>query len=225
MLPWEILDSAPVPGGPGTMRLFRRGHEFSIRVDDRELMASGVHGSEEALADISCQVLAGKKQVRLLIGGLGMGYTLAAALRTLPEDARVTVAELVPSIVEWNRTVIGHVAGHPLAHPRVDVFIGDVADLLRREGASFDGVLLDVDNGPRALSSPTNGWLYSPLGLRRTWEVLRPGGVLAVWSAAPDQSFTSRLSNAGFRVTEHVVRARGSRGGRRHTIWLAARDA
>ncbi len=225
MLAWELLDSAPVPGASGVMRLYRRGHEFSIRVDDRELMASGVHGSEEALADIPCKVLAGREQVRILIGGLGMGYTLAAALRTLPKDARVTVAELVPSIVAWNRTVIGHVAGHPLSHPRVDVVIGDVGDLLRQEGVSFDGVLLDVDNGPRALSSPANGWLYSPQGLRRSWEILRPGGALAVWSAAPDQSFTSRLNQAGFRVTEHVVRARGTRGGRRHTIWLAVREA
>lgn len=223
MLAWEILDSAPVPGGPGVMRLYRRGSEFSIRVDDRELMASGVHGSEDALADLSCARIAQRENARILIGGLGMGYTLAAAVRALNDDAQILVAELVPAIAQWNQTTIGHLAGHPLSDPRVRLILGDVADTLRAESNSLDAILLDVDNGPSALSSPDNGWLYEPRGLRQAGEALRPGGILAVWSAGPDRSFTSRLSRAGFRVSQEEVRSRGAKGGRRHVIWLATR--
>jgi len=218
---WVIVDSATVPSDQNVVRLYQRGQEFSIRVEDRELMASGVHGSEDALAQEACKRLGQRPGPRLLIGGLGMGYTLAAALEHLGPDAAVEVAEVVPAIVTWNRGPLAHLAGSPLDDPRTLVIETDVALLLQRPQRPYDGILLDVDNGPKALTCASNGWLYSPAGLDAASAALAPGGVLAVWSAWPDRSFTSRLHRAAFLVEEVSVRSRGPGGGRKHNLWLA----
>ncbi len=223
MIPWEFLESAPVPDGDGELSLYRRGGEFSIRVAGRELMNSRIHGSEEALAELACARIADQARPRILIGGLGMGFTLAAALRRLPTEGQAVVAELVPTVVAWNRRVLGDLAGRPLLDARVSVHEGDVAEILQAEPQAFDAILLDVDNGPEALARRDNNWLYARPGLQAAFSVLRPEGVLAVWSAAPHQSFAQRLRSVGFAVEELRVPARERRGGRRHIIWLARR--
>lgn len=221
---WKIIDSAVEPSGHNVIRLFRRGHEFSIRVESSELMASGVHGSEDGLAEEACRCVGARPAPRLLIGGLGMGYTLAAALAQLGPDAQVVVGEVVPAVVAWNRGPLAHLAGFPLEDPRVQVIETDVALLLQSASIPYDAILLDVDNGPRALTCPGNAWLYSPAGLEAAFAALTPGGVLAVWSAWPDRSFTSRLSRAGFRVEQVTVRSRGQKGGRKHILWRASKN-
>jgi spermidine synthase len=224
MIPWKLLDSAQVPGGGPELRLYQRGEELSIRlVGLGELMNSRVHGSEEALADLTCAQLAGRASPRVLIGGLGMGFTLAAALRHLASDAEVVVAELVPAVVEWNRGPLAGVAGHPLEDRRVTVRVGDVAQILNAEVRAYDAVLLDVDNGPEGLTRRDNDWLYGLSGLSAAYAALRPGGVLAVWSAGPDRDFSERLRRAGFEAEELRVRSRANRKGARHIIWLARR--
>jgi len=223
MTPWILLDSAQVPGNGGELRLYRRGNEFSIKIVGRgELMNSRVHGSEDALAEHTCARLAGCLKPQLLIGGLGMGFTLAAALRHAGDQAQVVVAELVPAVVAWNRGLLGEQAGHPLRDPRVTVREGDVARLLIAGQQAYDAILLDVDNGPEGLTRRENDWLYSTNGLNAAYAVLRPRGVLAVWSAGPDQAFMQRLRKVGFEVDEVRVRAHGSKGAR-HIIWLAKR--
>ena len=183
-------------------------------------MNSRVHGSEKALADLACESLSHIANPRLLIGGLGMGFTLAAALKKIGPAAEVVVAELVPEVVTWNRTLIGAPAGDPLADQRSRVFVGDVADLIRQEPAGFDAILMDVDNGPEALIRRENNWLYSSRGLKATRAALRPRGVLAVWSASPDRPFSKRLRQAGFDVREHIVRPHRAGKGPRHHIWI-----
>lgn len=223
MTPWVLLDSAPVPGKGGELQLYRRGGEFSIKIAGRgELMSSRVHGSEEALAEQACARLADRSQPSVLIGGLGMGFTLAAALSQLGERALVTVAELVPVVVAWNRGALGEPAGYPLRDPRVSVREGDVARLLEAGQQSYDAILLDVDNGPEGLTRKQNDWLYGENGLSAAFTALRPRGVLAVWSAGPDPVFTQRLRKVGFEVDEVRVRAHGSKGAR-HVIWFAGR--
>lgn len=187
-------------------------------------MNSRVHGSEEALAELACAQVADRPQSRVLIGGLGMGYTLAAALRRLGTEARVVVAELVPAVVAWNQGPLGGLAGRPLQDHRVTVREVDVAQILRAERQTYDAILLDVDNGPEALGRKDNDWLYARPGLEAAWAALRPAGVLAVWSAGPNHIFAQRLCRAGFSVQEMHVRARGSRGGKRHTVFLAGRS-
>lgn len=223
MIPWELLGSAPVPGNEGEIRLYRRGKEFSIRVDGSELMNSSAHGSEDALADLACARVADRPSPRVLIGGLGMGYTIAAALRRLGTGCRVVVAELVPAVVDWNRGPLADLAGRPIQDGRVTVREVDVARLLQAEHRAYDAILLDVDNGPDGITRKDNDWLYSRDGLAAAFAALRPGGVLAVWSAGPDRAFVRRLRRVGYEVDEVRVRARGPRGGGRHTIWLAAR--
>ncbi len=223
MIPWVLLDEARVAAGGEKLSLYQRDREFSIRLAGRgELMNSRSHGSEEALAELACARLAGRAGSHVLIGGLGMGFTLAAALRHLPADARLTVAELVPQVVAWNRGPLGDLAGHPLSDPRVTMREGDVADMIEARGAAYDGILLDVDNGPEGFTQAGNEWLYGSDGLCATYAALRTGGVLAVWSAGHAPVFTGRLLKAGFDVEEMPVRARGSRGAR-HMIWLARR--
>lgn len=223
MIPWILLDSAAVPGRGGELRLYQRGDEFSIRIAGRgELMNSRVHGSEQALAEQTCARLAQRARPRLLIGGLGMGFTLAAALRQLGEQAQVVVAELVPGVVAWNRGPLGEHTGHPLADPRVTVQQGDVARLLNGAQPGFDAILLDVDNGPEGFTRKQNDWLYGVEGLNAAYATLRPGGVLAVWSAGPDRDFVRRLQKVGFEVDEVRVRAHGAKGAR-HVIWFATR--
>lgn len=223
MIPWELIDSSRAPGNGGELRLYRRGREYSIQVDGNELMNSRVHGSEEALAELACGRIADRPSPRVLIGGMGMGYTAAAALRRLGPDGRVVVAELVPAVVEWNRGPLADLAACPLHDSRVMVQEVDVARVLRAEQRAYDAILLDVDNGPEALTRAGNNWLYGRAGLEAAFGTLRPSGVLAVWSAGPDQAFTRRLGQAGFEVEEVRVAARGKAGGCRHTIWLAGR--
>ena len=223
MTPWILLDSAQVPGNGGELRLYRRNDEFSIKIVGRgELMNSRVHGSEDALAEHACARLSGRLKPRLLVGGLGMGFTLAAALRHAGARAQVVVAELVPAVVTWNRGPLGEHSGYPLQDPRVSVYEGDVASILVAEQQAYDAVLLDVDNGPEGLTRKENDWLYSVNGLSAVYMALRPQGVLAVWSAGPDQGFIQRLRKVGFQVDEVRVRAHGSKGAR-HIIWCARR--
>jgi spermidine synthase len=225
MTPWILLDSAQVPGNGGELRLYRRGDEFSIKITGRgELMNSRVHGSEDALAEQTCARLVDCLKPRLLIGGLGMGFTLAAALRHVGDAAQVVVAELVPAVVAWNRGPLGEPAGHPLQNPRVRVREQDVARILKAgQEEAYDAILLDVDNGPEGLTRKENDWLYGMDGLSATYAALRPQGVLAVWSAGPDQDFLQRLRKVGFEVDEVRVRAHGSKGAR-HIIWFARRN-
>ena len=225
MIPWELLDTAQVPGNSGKLLLYKRGTEFSIRVDGCELMNSRAHGSEDALAELACAKIADRPRPRILIGGLGMGYTVAAALNRTGPEARFVVAELVPEVVEWNRGSLAHLAGHPLKDARVDVRVTDVARLLQARPKAYDAILLDVDNGPNGLTRKDNDWLYSPEGLGAAFAALRPAGVLAIWSASHDQSFSKHLRVAGFEVTEVRARARGPRGGGHHTIWIAVRKS
>lgn len=222
---WELIDRCPVPGSNGTMELLRRGHELVIRVDDRELMCNRVHGSEDALADLACDRIGARAEARILIGGLGMGFTLAAALRRVGPEARVVVAELVPGVVRWNTGELGEASGHPLADPRAAVHDGDVADVIRGSSEAWDAVLLDVDNGPVGLTRASNAWLYSAEGLDASFRALRSGGILGVWSAAPDKGFTRRMDRAGFDVVPVEVRSRGNKGGKVHVIWIGTRRA
>jgi spermidine synthase len=224
MTPWILLDSAQVPGNGGELRLYRRGDEFSIKIAGRgELMNSRVHGSEIALAEQTCARLVHCLNPRLLIGGLGMGFTLAAALRHVGDTAQVVVAELVPAVVVWNRGPLGGAAGHPLQDPRVTVRGGDIARILMAGQQVYDAILLDVDNGPEGLTRKENDWLYSMDGLTAAYAALRPQGVLAVWSAGPDQDFSQRLRKVGFGVDEVRVLAHGSKGAR-YIIWFAERE-
>ena len=224
MTPWILLDSAPVPGNGGELCLYQRGDEFSIKIKGGgELMNSRVHGSEDALAEQTCARLVDGAKPRLLIGGLGMGFTLAAALRHVGNQAQVMVAELVPAVVTWNKGPLGECSGHPLNDPRVTVSKVDVARILMTGQQDYDAILLDVDNGPEGLTRKENDWLYSINGLNESYMALRPGGVLAVWSAGPDKDFLQRLRKTGFAVDEVRVRTRGSKGAR-HYIWFARRD-
>lgn len=223
MNPWILLDSVQVPGDGGELSLHQRGDEFSIRIKGHgELMNSRIHGSEDALAELTCARLVDCDKPRLLIGGLGMGFTLAAALQHVSKQADIVVAELVPAVVKWNRGPLGEHAGHPLRDPRVTVAEMDVADILNKEQQAYDAILLDVDNGPEGLTRKQNDRLYSIDGLNTAYAALRPQGVLAVWSAGPDKGFLQRLRKVGFEVDEVRVRARGSKGAR-HIIWFARR--
>jgi len=222
MIPWKLLDSAQVPGGSAEMQLFVRGGEFSIRVNGCELMNSRVHGSEDALGEFACARIGNRPSPRILIGGLGMGFTTAAALHRLDLESRVVVAELVPKVVEWNRKFLGELTGHPLQDPRVTVREIDVALILKSEHQAFSAILLDVDNGPEGFTRRDNNWLYTESGARSAYAALQPAGVLAIWSAGPDMAFANRLRRVGFEMEEFTVRARGLAGGNRHTIWIAA---
>lgn len=223
MSSWTLEDSARVPGNGPEMRLYRRGGEFSIRVDEDELMNSLVHGSEDALAELACGRVSDRPHPRVLIGGLGMGYTLAAALQGLGPAGRVVVAELVPAVVAWNRGPLAALAGSPLADSRVTVREVDVRKVMQADKSGFDAILLDVDNGPEGLTRRENNWLYGLEGLNVAFAALRPAGVLAVWSAGPDPAFTQRLHKVGFMVEEVRVRLTGVAQGERHIIWLGTR--
>lgn len=223
MKPWIQLDSVRAPDAGEQLRLLQRDMEFSIRVGKHELMNSRVHGSEEALAELACGRIVDRPRSRVLIGGLGMGYTLAAALRTLRLDSTIVVAEWVPAVVLWNRGPLAHLADHPLEDPRVEIRTVDVATDMRKVSAAYDAILLDVDNGPEGLTRKANDWLYGLDGLNTAHAALRSGGVLAVWSAGNDPAFNQRLVKVGFQVETKRVRARGERGGSHHIIWLATR--
>ena len=224
MNPWQLLGRAQTPGGGAELVLYRRDSEFSLRADNRELMNSRVHGSEEAMSRLACQNLAKHPCARVLIGGLGMGYSLRAALDILGEDAQVVVAELVPAVVEWNRGVLADLAGRPLDDARADLHETDVVQLIKTSRAGYDAILLDIDNGADAMVRKGNDWLYSLPGLTATYAALRRGGVLATWSAGPQPAFVKRLRRAGFEVDEVKVRARSGssrKGGGHHIVWIA----
>jgi spermidine synthase len=222
MRSWTLIDSGRIPGDGGELKLYRRGEEWSIMIDGQELMTSRACASEEALASLACARLADREEPRILIGGLGMGFTLAAALRELGEYAEVIVAEIVSEVVVWNRGPLGALTGHPVADDRVEVLELDVAEVIRERSEAYDAILLDVDNGPEGMTQVANDQLYNRRGLRFARAALRPGGILAVWSAGADRSFTKRLEEAGFRTEQHKVRARGAKGAM-HLIWLATR--
>lgn len=222
MIPRDLLATAVVPDGE-PLRLFRRGDDFMIVLDRNELMNSRMSGSEEALATMTCARLAGRTAPHLLIGGYGMGFTLRAALAVLGAQARLTVAELVPDIVDWARGPMAGLTAGCLDDPRVAVMLADVAIPIRRAQGVYDAILLDVDNGPDGLTRAGNDGLYSARGLAAARAALTPGGILAVWSAAPDKPFARRLADAGFRVEEEVVRARSNGKGPRHVIWFATK--
>ena len=224
MLAWELLDEAKIPESGETLRLKRRGQEYSIMLGSNELMNSRLFGSEEALATLTLEKLAGRKRPRILIGGLGMGFTLRAALAAVDADAAITVAELVPAVVAWARGPMADLHAGSLDDPRVTIFTGDVGAAIRSQTAGYDAILLDVDNGPDGLSRPGNDALYGARGLGEAKRALTPGGVLAVWSAHPDPRFTQRLKQAGFVTEEKPVRARG-KSGAKHMIWLGVRPA
>ena len=224
MIPWLQVDTARVPGAEVELRLMRRGTEFSMMLGPNELMNSRLSGSEEALATLACKRLEAVKGPHLLIGGLGMGFTLRAALAVLGPEARITVAELVPAVIAWARGPMAGIFGDSLKDPRATVREADVADVIGARAAAFDAVLLDVDNGPEGLIRKANDALYDPQGLKAIRRALRPGGVLAVWSSGPHPAFTKRLRDAGFDVNEVNLRATTKRSGARHVIWFATKS-
>lgn len=223
MIPWLQVDSARVPGAEVELRLMRRGTEFSMMLGPNELMNSRLSGSEEALATLACRRLEAVKAPHLLIGGLGMGFTLRAALAVLGAGARITVAELVPAVIAWARGPMVGLFGDSLNDPRVDIRAVDVADAIGARASAFDAILLDVDNGPEGLIRKANDALYDPKGLKAIRRALRPGGILAVWSSGPHPAFTRRLRDAGFDVNEVNLRATTRRSGARHVIWFATK--
>jgi spermidine synthase len=223
VLPWEIIDRARAPDG-AELVLARRGDEWVVRAGGRVLMSSRAHGSEEALAELALARVAAARAV--LVGGLGLGFTLRAALDRLPADARVIAVELVPEVVRWNRGPLAELSGRALDDPRVRLQQGDVGARIAEARGAWDAILLDVDNGPAALAHRANRGLYGGRGVRACRDALRPGGVLAVWSAGPDERYRARLEDAGFAVEERTVPARGGAGrGVRHVVVLAARRA
>ena len=224
MLARILIDEADIPGG-GTLRLIRRGEEYSIMLGGNELMNSRRSGSEEALAQLALGRLAHQPAPRLLIGGLGMGFTLRAALGLIGGKAYVDVAELVEGVVKWAHGPLAHLFGGSMSDPRVRVQVGDVSALIGAAQQSYDAILLDVDNGPGAVTHSGNDGLYSAHGIRSAHAALRPGGILGLWSSAPDAGFTRRLASEGFQVDVETVRAGGGGKGAHHTIWLAARGA
>jgi spermidine synthase len=222
MTPRELIGIAHIPGGE-ELRLFRRGGDFMIVLDRNELMSSRMSGSEEALATMTCERLGDRKAPHILIGGYGMGFTLRAALGRLDAEASVTVAELVPEIIEWARGPMASLADGCLDDPRVILRERDVAMVIAEEVGSYDAILLDVDNGPDGLVRLANDRLYTLSGLASAKAALRPGGVLAIWSAGPDPAFARRLVKAGFSVEEVAVKARSNGKGPRHVIWFASK--
>ena len=224
MLPREVLGESVTPDGL-PLTLTREGVALVVRVDNVPLMSSRVHGSEEALAEVGCDGLREHAGARVLVGGLGMGFTLRAVLDALGADAEVVVAELLPSIVEWNRGPLGPLAGTPLDDPRTSLVVGDVIGLVKRSPGAFDAILLDVDNGPEAFTVASNAWLYGPRGLAALRTALRPTGRLVVWSAVESEPFQRALRAAGFSVEVLPVRARGAvRKGSRHWLFIGRRE-
>jgi spermidine synthase len=219
MTPRELIDVAQVPGGE-PLRLFRRGDDFMIVLERNELMSSRMSGSEEALAEMTLARLRWPETAELLIGGYGMGFTLRKALALMGPEGRATVAELVPGIIDWARGPMAEMTAGCLDDPRTEIVIDDVAALIRQGRGAYDAILLDVDNGPDGLTRLDNDRLYTMRGLEQARMALRAGGVLAVWSAAPDDRFKRRMGDAGFSVEEVAVRARQNGKGPRHVIWF-----
>jgi spermidine synthase len=224
MIPWDKLDTARIPGTEDELRLMRRGKEYSIMLGTNELMNSRLSGSEAALATLAAKKIERVTEPHMLIGGLGMGFTLRAALGALGAKAQIVVAELVPAVVAWARGPMAEIFGDSLNDPRVSIRETDVTEIIRSHRAAFDAILLDVDNGPEGLTRKANDALYSAAGLSAAHAALRPSGVLAVWSSGPNPAFAKRLRGAGFDVNEVNVRATGRGGGARHVIWIATKS-
>ena len=223
MIPWLEIDTTRVPGAEVELRLMRRGDEFSMMLGQNELMNSRLSGSEAALATLACKRIELVRRPHLLIGGLGMGFTLRAALAVLGSDARIVVAELVPAVIAWARGPMAGIFGDSLSDPRASIREADVVDVVRSHRSAFDAILLDVDNGPEALIRKANDALYDLKGLKAIHRALRPRGILAIWSSGPNAAFSKRLRDAGFDVNEVAIRATAKRSGARHVIWFAAR--
>ncbi len=222
---WITLDQDGIPGDPDAVLYFMKCQdEYTIFVNGRELMSNGMHGSEDALADEACDLLATMTNARILVGGLGLGFTLAAALKRVDDTGRVTVAELIPAVERWNREIMGVASGHPLHDSRCDVFIGDVGAVIDTPPEPWSAILLDVDNGPKALTRPYNTWLYSEAGLKAAWDALVPGGVLGIWSVADDDDLTNSLEAQGFdvEVIQYIERGRATPDNSgQHILWMA----
>ena len=222
MIPSTLLGTANIPNNGGEMRLTQRNNDFTIHIKGArgELMSSRVNGSEIALAELGCAHIKGVENTRVLVGGMGMGFTLAAALKATSNNSQVIVAELVPEVIEWNKGPLGECAGKPLEDNRVVVHLGDVAELFKSRQAIYDAVLLDVDNGPEGFTQADNNKLYSIDSLQAIRQTLKPAGMLAIWSAWHDPKFTQQLKKTGFKVEAKTVRSHNG-GGSRHTIYLA----
>lgn len=222
MLPYTLIDSATENGV--TLKLYQHGSDYSIRVDGQgQLMGSHLHHSEDVLAELACDHVDGIEAPRLLIGGLGIGFTLATALNRCSEDASIVVSELMPAVVRWNRSHLGAMTGFPLEDERVEVVEKDVGMVMRENPGTFDAIMLDVDNGPDGFTRDDNDSLYGLRGVNDAYAALKPGGVLTVWSAFRDEAFTQRLIKVGFSVKEHRTRSQSKKRGSRHTIWVAVR--
>ena len=224
MIPWEQIGTARVPGADVELRLMRRGTDFSMMLGQNELMSSRLSGSEAALATLACRRIEAVERPHLLIGGLGMGFTLRAALAVLGTEARIVVAELVPAVIAWARGPMAGIFGDSLDDPRASIRRADVIEVITSHASAFDAILLDVDNGPEGLIRKANDALYDLKGLKTIRRALRPGGVLAVWSSGPNALFSKRLRAAGFDVNEVAVRATAKRSGARHVIWFATKS-
>ncbi len=224
MIPWVKIDTARVPDTDGELRLMRRGAEFSIMLGSNELMNSRLSGSEAALATLAAKKIEAVKSPRVLIGGLGMGFTLRAALAVFGSEAQIVVAELVPAVVAWANGPMAEIFGDSLKDPRVELREVDVAQVIERDQPVFDAILLDVDNGPEGLTRKANDALYDVPGLKKAYTALRRGGVLAVWSSGPNSKFSGRLRQAGFAVNEVAIRATDKGRGARHMIWIATNE-
>ncbi len=216
-----LSGQAVIPGSDSVMKLYQSKDDCTIVIAGKgELMSTRKHGSEDALGTLPCELLKSTEAVNVLIGGLGMGFTLAAVLAATGAKSKVVVAELVPEVVEWNKGPLGSYSDYPLNDARTTVYHGDVCDLLRSTDTRYDVIALDVDNGPEAFSSTSNNWLYSPEGIACACARITSDGVLAYWSATPDSGFARQLRKGGLRVSEKSVFAHGSKG-TKHTIWLA----
>ena len=223
MKPWELIAEARTPDGT-LLSLTRRDTELVILAGGKILMSSRMHGSEEAMAEMALKRLRSSPAgACVLVGGLGLGYTLRATLDLLPDDATVVVAELMPAIVDWHRGPLAALANKPIADKRVQIEVKDVIATLRSSPGRFDLILLDIDNGPEAFTESGNTGVYGDRGIATIRAALKPGGVLAVWSAWEDRRFEQRLKYAGFKVAVERVRARLKKGGPRHTIFVGCR--
>ena len=225
MIPQILLDKAETPDGGKELRLYQHDKDFFICVGNVQLMSSRTHESEEALARLALERIEKKEHTRVLVGGLGMGFTLRAALDVLPASARVEVAEIIPAVVKWNRGPLAALAGHALDDKRVEVREVNAARMIREGRGRYDAILLDVDNGPAGLSRSGNYWFYGLSGLQTSLTALKPDGVLALWSAAPDVEFMRRMEKTGFAVEAIRVRARAGKKGAHHVIWIAKKSS
>jgi spermidine synthase len=218
MKKWTTIDTALMPDGE-TISLHEHDGTYSVRIDGAELMSTRRHASEEKIAELACAHVHNTRKARVLIGGLGFGFTLTAALACLRPDASITIAEISPAVVAWNRDPALPLASEALADPRVSIALRDVGDIIGESAEAFDSIILDVDNGPAAFSTGANRRLYDFAGLRRTRAALRPRGCAAYWSAASDPAFEKLMTRAGFEVDLQRCRPHAGSGGR-HTLFI-----